>query len=50
MSFFRGSVDLLSDAQRQVSEDPRSSGLFSLGASSLPFPDSVLNESPGSGR
>lgn len=49
VSFFRGSVDLLSDTQKQVSEDPRSSGLFSPGASSLPFPDSVLNESPGGG-
>lgn len=47
---FRGSVDLLSDVQRQVSEDPRSSGLFSPGASSLLFPDSVLNESPRGDR
>lgn len=49
VSFFRGSVDLLSDTQKQVSEEARSSGLFSPGASSLPFPDSVLNESPGGG-
>lgn len=37
VSFFKGSMDLLSDAQRQVSEDPRSSGLFSLSASFSPL-------------